>query len=194
MAYQVIKLTCPGCGYPITIDTKICPKCKRPIEISTFNSLSSWSVPLFTRWLNQISPAFPDHTTVNLGLAFCHLKLKRYDVAESYFEKAIEDNFDNSEIYFYAAVCKLKGKMAFLAERAKIKAIENLIESALMIEPKGIYHYFRAYIKYDFYERKKFNTKPHYTECLQQAVDAGLSDFDIAQLYDILGVERPAAL
>ena len=51
-----------------------------------------------------------------------------------------------------------------------------------------------AYIKYDYFERKCFKTSPNYMECLQMAADAGVSEFDIEQLYSILGVQRPECL
>ena len=63
-----------------------------------------------------------------------------------------------------------------------------------MIEPKGIYYYFLAYIKYDYFARKYFKTSPSYQEALAMANDAGLSAFDIEQLYGILGVVRPDCL
>ena len=60
-----------------------------------------------------------------------------------------------------------------------------------MIEPKGIYYYYLAYIKYDYFERKRFRTSPNYVEALQMATDAGLSEFDVEQLFAILNVARP---
>jgi len=127
-------------------------------------------------------------------LAMCYLKLSLYDKALAAFEKAIEDNFDNPETFFYAAICLLNGKKAFLAVRATITKIEEYINAAIMIEPRGIFYYFLAYIKYDFYERKSFNTYPHYTEALNTAFSSGVSQFDIEQLYSLLGVARPEQL
>ena len=121
----------------------------------------------------------------------CYLKLKMYDKALGAFEKAIEDNFDDSEIYFYAAICLLNGKKAFLNQRPTIDKILEYLNAALMIDPKGIYYYFMAYIKYDYFERKHFRTSPNYVDALQMANEAGLSDFDIEQLYTILNVARP---
>jgi tetratricopeptide (TPR) repeat protein len=124
----------------------------------------------------------------------CYLKLKLYDKALASFEKAIEDNFDNSETFFYAAICLLGGKKAFLAQRPVIDKIEEYINAALMIEPRGVYYYFLAYIKYDYYSRKFFKTSPTYQEALAQANNAGVSPFDIEQLYGIFGVSRPEVL
>ena len=90
---------------------------------------------------------YPDNTELNNSIAMCYLKLKLYDKAQAAFAKAIEDNFDNSETYFYAAISLLRGKKAFLAKRTDIDKIEEYIQAALMIEPKGIYYYLFAYIK-----------------------------------------------
>ena len=60
-----------------------------------------------------------------------------------------------------------------------------------MIEPKGIYYYLWAYIKQDYFARKSYKTSPTYQEVLATAQQAGLSNYDIEQLYAILGVQRP---
>jgi len=136
----------------------------------------------------------PNAKDLNNSVAMCYLKLKLYDKALGAFEKAMEDNFDNSEMYFNAAICLLGGKKAFLAQRPEIDKIEEYINAAMMIEPRGIYHYFQAYIKYDYFSRKFFKTFPTYQEALKNAKDAGVSPFDIEQLYGILGVPRPEVL
>jgi len=136
----------------------------------------------------------PDAKDLNNSIAMCYLKLKLHDKALAAFEKAIEDNFDNSESFFYAAICMLGGKKAFLAQRPQIEKIQEYINAALMIEPKGIYHYLLAYIKYDYFERKSLNTVPAYKELLAMAHASGVSPLDIEQLYGILGVSRPGAM
>ncbi len=135
-----------------------------------------------------------DSAELNNSIAMCYLKLRLYDKAQEAFTKTIEDNFDNSETYLYAAISLLRGRKAFLAKRTDIDKIEEYIQAALMIEPKGIYYYFWAYIKYDYYYRKSYRTSPNYKEVLEKAKQAGLSDFDIEQLYTILGVERPVCI
>jgi tetratricopeptide (TPR) repeat protein len=124
----------------------------------------------------------------------CYLKLKLFDKALSAFENAIEDNFDNSETFFYTAVSLLGGKKAFLASRSTIDKVEEYINAALLIEPRAIYYYFQAYIKYDYFSRKSFNTSPSYQDALASAENAGVSSFDIDQLYDVLAVQRPETL
>ncbi len=194
MAHQVVELECPGCGKAITTSTQQCPQCFREIVITTFNSVSSMSPLDINKQANAYRKAMvnnPDNKDLNMSIAFCYLKLKLYDKALPCFEKAIEDNFDNSEVYFYAAICLLKGKKAFLTPRSDIDKIEEYLQAAIMIEPKAIYHYFWAYIRYDHHHRKSYRMSPNYQELLGQAKQIGLSQTDVAELYGILGVDRP---
>ena len=195
MSQEVIEMNCPGCGARVSTGQSECEWCHQPIIISTFNSVYSMPLPQVNKYANAYRKALaenPDNTGLNNSVAMCYLKLKLYDKALPAFERAMEDNFDNSETFFYAAVCLLKGKKAFLAMRPEIDKIEEYINAALMIEPKGIYYYFLAYIKYDYFHRKYFKTSPTYQEALAMAAQAGYSPFDADQLFAILGVEKPA--
>jgi tetratricopeptide (TPR) repeat protein len=171
-----------------------CPGCKEPVMIPSFNTLQSMPPPLVNKYasayLEELA-ANPNNKELNTSIAFCYLKLKLYDKALPAFEKAIEDNFDNSETFFYAAVTLLKGQKAFVAPRANIDKIEEYINAALMIEPKGIYYCFQAYIKYDYFHRKYLNTSPKWEEALQSAIDADISEEEAIQLFTLLGVEMP---
>ena len=197
MAHHIVELECPGCGKAITTSTQQCPQCFREIVISTFNSVSGMSPLEINKQANAYRKAMvnnPNNQTLNMSIAFCYLKLKLYDKAIPCFEKAIEDNFDNSETYFYAAIALLKGKKAFLAPRSVIDKIEEYLQAAIMIEPKGIYHYFWAYIRYDHHFRKSYRMSPNYQELFAQAKQIGLSQTDVLELYKILEVERPSVL
>jgi tetratricopeptide (TPR) repeat protein len=190
MAVTSIRLECPSCGAAVSQGQKECASCCNPLAISTFNSVASMPMPLVNKYAVAAREALqkePNAQDLNNTVAFCYLKLKLYDKALVAFEKAMEDNFDNSETFFYAAVCLLKGKKAFVAPRDDINTIEEYINAALAIEPKGIYYYFGAYIKQDYYERKFLNTSPTSQELLATANEAGLSDFDVSQLRAILG-------
>lgn len=197
MSHQIVELNCPGCGARVSTSQKECDWCHKPIVISTFNSVYSMPMPEVNKYAGAYRKALaenPDNTDLNKSIAMCYLKLKMYDKALGAFEKAIEDNFDDSEVYFYAAICSLNGKKAFLQQRPTINKILEYMEAALMIEPKGIYYYFLAYIKYDYFKRKSFITNPTYLDYYQEALSVGVSEYDITQLYSILGVARPEYL
>ena len=197
MVTQVHDTTCRSCGAAADIGQTKCLYCKQPVLISTFNSVFSMPMPMVNQYAATYREALqnePDAKDLNNSVAMCYLKLKLYDKAIEAFEKAIEDNFDNSETFFYTAICQLKGQKAFMVKREIINKIEEYINAAMMIEPRGIYHYFLAYIKYDYFSRKFFNTSPTYQEALGNAIGAGVSPHDIEQLFAILGVSRPEAL
>lgn len=197
MAHQVIALKCPNCGDAVDTGQKVCKFCKQPVIISTFNSVYSMPIPLVNKYAGTYKQALsddPSNRELNNSIAMCYLKLKLNDKALNAFEKAMEDNFDNSETFFYAAICLLKGQKAFLTTKASIDKIEEYIKAAILLEPKGIYYYFWAYIKYDYYDRKCYNTSPTYQDALALAETAGVSPFDIEQLFGILGVQRPEPL
>lgn len=197
MSHQIVEINCPGCGARVSTGQKECEWCHKPIIISTFNSVYSMPMPEVNKFAGAYHKALienPDNQELNNSVAMCYLKLKLYDKALLAFEKAIENNFNNSETFFYAAICLLQGKKAFLQQRPTIDKILEYINAALMIEPKGIYYYFLAYIKYDYFQRKYFKTSPTYQETLVMAVETGLSEFDVEQLYGILSVARPEYL
>lgn len=194
MSSQVIELNCPGCGARVSIDQKECEWCHKPVVISTFNSVYSMTAPEANKYAGAYRKAIsenPDSAELQSSAGMCYLKLGLYDQALSAFEKAIADNFDNSETYVFAAVCVLKGKKAFLSTRAEIDKALGYIDAALMIEPKGIYYYFQAYIKYDYFKRKFLNVSPDYNQCLSLAEQCGVSDYDKEVLFSTLKVANP---
>lgn len=197
MTERVLALNCPNCGASVDTGQKDCKFCKQPVVISSFNSVYAMPMPLLNKYANtyrQTLSGDPDNKELNNSIAMCYLKMKLYDKALAAFEKAMEENFDNSETFFYAAVCLLKGQKAFLAQRQTIDRIEEYINAATMIEPRGVYYCFLAYIKYDYFSRKFFNTSPTYQEAYAEAQQRGLPPFDVEQLYTILGVSRPDSI
>ena len=199
MSAKIMELNCPGCGASVAVSDKNCKFCKAPVVISTFDSVQHLTTPALNKYASTYQKALqdsPEDRDLNMSLAMVYLKLKLYDKAILAFEKAVENNFDNSEVFFYLAIALLQGKKAFLSTRAVIDKIEESLNASIMIEPKGIYYYLWAYIKYDYFERKSFVTAPNYTDMLNSGREATptMSETDKAQLYQLLGVEKPDVL
>lgn len=196
MSQQVVDLKCPGCGNPVSSRDKTCIYCGNPVMITSFNSVADMSMPLLNKYVNSYRAglAKEDNPEIQNAMGICYLKLKLYDKATLAFDSAIEENPDNSENYFYDAVSLLKGKKAYLSLRPVIDKIEEYIQAALSIEPRGIYYYFWAYIRYDYHKRKFFNVSPEYSEILLMAEEAGVSEYDKDMLYNMLNVSRPDCL
>lgn len=197
MGAQIVELNCPGCGARVSIGQSECEYCHKPIVVTTFNSISNLSVPELNKYTNEYKKILkedPENPSINGSIAMCYLKLKMYEKAEMAFEKAIEDNFDNSEMYFYAALCLLNGKKPFVQTREVIDKIIEYTNAAIQIESRGIYYYFEAYIKQDYFQRKFLKTSPTYQELLELAKTSGVSEADITMVFEILGLEKPTNL
>jgi len=191
---EVYDLECPGCAAPLSMGMKNCPKCFRPIIVSSFKSFNGLSAQELNKQKNTYSKALanqPNNIDLILSSAFCFLKLGLYDNAIEAFEKVFNNNFDNSEAYFYAAIALLKGKKAFVTERKVIDRALEYLEAATMLEPKGIYYLFQSYLKYDYYNRKYININPDYKEMYQMACENGLSEYDVEGLFEMLHVTKP---
>ncbi len=197
MPVQVTVMRCPSCGGTVDTVNKVCEYCGNTLMITSFNSVASMPMPQIGKHIASYQQALtqePDNRELNTSVAMCFLKLKQYDHALEAFEKAMPYNFDNSEVFFYAAVCLLQGKIPFVHLRPTIDKILSYMDSAIMIEPRGIYYYFLAYIKLDYFKRKFLNVKPDYSQLLAQAKQAGVTSDEINQLFAVLGTQRPAGL
>jgi tetratricopeptide (TPR) repeat protein len=131
MVYQVIDLRCPGDGAPLSPDQKKCHFCGSPVVITSFNNAYSVDLNKSAMAAHKALTENPNSQPLNNFVAMCYLKLKLYDKALHAFEKAVEDNFDNPETFFYAAISLLKGKKAFLALRPDIDKIIEYLNAAV---------------------------------------------------------------
>lgn len=172
---------CPGCGASVNPNTKECQYCGNPVIIKTIDTINKFT-PL---QLNKYALSYrkqlvvdPSDRELNRSMGLCFLKLKLYDKANEAFQRAITDNFEDANSYFYAAVGLLRGKKAFVTPRPDIdKAIEYL-NAANMIAPDANYYALLAYIKKDYFQRKYLRITPNWEEELKSAQLLGYVDFN----------------
>lgn len=194
---EIIEIKCPGCGARLQINQKECEYCHAPVIISSMSdifNMSAANVSKYSKSYESDLTENPDNAELNNSLAMCYLKMGFYDKALEKFDKAIEQDLNNPETYLYAAVCVLAGRKPFLTPRPDIDRIEKYINAALMLGENGLFRYFQAYIKYDYFKRKFFKTTPTWEECLAQAKQDGFSPADVNQLFSILKQEIPSCM
>ena len=176
----------------------VCEYCGKPVVITSFNSIVDRAAPEVNKLLRALErdpesggelSALADFTKGS-----CYLKLKLYDKAIEKFETAIDQNLDNPEAYFYAAVCHLKGRKACLTPLPDLRKALEYIDAANSIEPRGVFSYLAAYIKNDFFAKKCLRIDPDWRQEMATAVANNLSPADAALLFQTLGVPQPAAL
>lgn len=197
MPIEIVTMRCPTCGGEIDLEEECCSWCFNKIQITTYEEVEKMT-PIEVRKhmdsYNEVLQEAPDNKVVNTSAGLCFLKLKQYDMAHAAFVKAMEHNYDNAEVYYYGAIALLQGKMPFLHMRPTIDKALSYLDTATMIDPKGIYYYFMAYIKYDYFKRKFLNTTPDYNQLFAQARQAGITQDEVSQLYSLLNTQRPACL
>jgi tetratricopeptide (TPR) repeat protein len=202
MVVKVIDLRCSGCNGALATSEYFCKFCGNAVVTSSFNSIYAATAQDAMRLARSLDKDLAENSTddvisqINATQAFCYLKLRRYDEALSKFKMAIADNFDNPEPHFYAAVCLLRGKKAFLTPLADIKLAMEYINSAQMIENRGVFNYFLSYIKLDFHARRCLRISPDWQDELVAAHSAApsVSPTDAEMLFETLGVDCPAEL
>lgn len=183
-------MKCPSCGASITTHTKQCDYCQSDILVKSFKNLAAMPLPQVNKYMaayQSASAEHPDNNDVNASVGLCFLRLKKYDQALNYLEKAQADNFEDATPFFYAAVARLKGRKPFLLNRQEIDQIMTDLEAAMSIEPKAEQYYFMSYIKRDYFKRKFLNTTPSWEEYMQEAVDNGLSAADVEEFHAMVG-------
>lgn len=191
--YTIQELRCPGCGENWSVEMKVCPSCRRPVMISSIasvNSISPLELKKYSENYQKILSNTEDRQAEK-SLALCFIKLKLYKKALSILEKSLEYEVSDAEGYFLACVCLLEGKKPFLTQRPIIDKIEEYLEACMAMQQKGIYAYFSAYVKYDYFERKGYSTSPNYEEYLALANEWGCSAIDKQQLFELLNVSPP---
>lgn len=198
MPVQVVDCKCSGCGAGVAPSMTVCEYCGKPVVITSFNSIVDRAAPEVNKLLRALEKD-PDTAGDLSALAdftkgSCYLKLKLYDKAIEKFESAIEQNLDNPEAYFYAAVCQLKGRKACLTPLPNLKKALEYIEAANSIEPRGVFYLLAAYIKLDFFAKKYLRIDPDWRQEMDQALAANLSTADADTLFGILGVPCPIEL
>ena len=186
---RVIDLPCPGCGAPSSTAAFACKYCGRQVVISSFSNL----IGLGTSDLKKYASAYraglhqvPDDPTLNSALGMCYLKLGLYAEASSHLLTAMDEDVENSETYFYAAVALLEGKKAFVAPMATVRKCEEYLEAAVRLEPRGVYYLMLAYLAYDYDERKSLNRAVGYREYIRLAAAHQLTQTDTGLLMEVL--------
>lgn len=193
---QVISIKCPNCGASLSTSDEICGYCNSPVIIKTFESIANMSLPQLNKYVRSYSDQSENSAVEKFfahSVGICFLKLKIYDKAIQAFEKTIEEDFNNVDAYFYAAVSLLQGKKAFLLSRSDADKAIQYLNAAYSIKPNEIYTYFHAYIKLDYFKRKFFNVPPSFEQLIAQC-SGKVPEADKQEFFGLLGVERPSAI
>lgn len=97
----------------------------------------------------------------------------------------------NPDAYYFGAIAELGGKKAFLAPLRCVRAADRLIHAALAIEDRPEFHYFLAYLRFDYFARKHLRPPAPWQLSFAEAWAKGLTQSRIDSLFTLLSVENP---
>ncbi len=120
-----------------------------------------------------------------------HLRLGLHAKALEDFRLAMNGDAENPDLYYLSSVATLSGRKAFLAPLARIREAEELIQAALRLEQRGVFHYFLAYVSSDYYERKSLKAPTPWRLSLARAWSLGVTHDEIDSLFKLLSVKDP---
>jgi hypothetical protein len=120
-----------------------------------------------------------------------HIRLRMHARALDDLKLAMSADGVNPDVYYLSAVAKLNGQKAFVASLACIREVEELIQAAIVLEEKGLYHYFLAYVRYDYYERKSLHGPTAWQFSLSRAWSLGVELDELTSLFTLLSVANP---
>jgi hypothetical protein len=120
-----------------------------------------------------------------------HLQLGLHAKALEDFRLAMNAGAQSPDLYYLSAVATLDGRKAFLASLACIREAEDLLHAALRLESRGVFHYFLAYLGFDYYERKSLRAPTPWPTSLGRAWSLGVTQGEIDSLFELLSVNDP---
>lgn len=180
---------CPQCGAPNSFNSNECQYCHSEFIVSSLSSLTRFDkrgVDKYIASYKKLAAKDPNNQELNAALGMCYFKLDLFDFALKFFQKAMDDMVENSDLYFYSAICLFKGKRPFLNPLTTIRNAEEFLDAAISLNSNdGKYYYAHALIKYDYYYQKRLNTSPNFQELLNEAEHYGVR-FDDKELVESL--------
>ena len=187
--------------YEITVDQ--CPQCHRPVGPNdetcgsghpirrTPRNIASAGIPELNKYIiayGNLAKEHPESKLANAQMGMCFAKLKQYDKALTFLDKATEDNWEDDGAWFMTAVCLLRGKKPFLAQRQDINKAIDCLNTANQINPSSLNYVLLGFIKEDYFERKYLNVSPSAAEEYAKASEYGNIDDDKSTLASLLGL------
>jgi tetratricopeptide (TPR) repeat protein len=133
-----------------------------------------------------------------VDMAAKHFAAGEQHLALGMFREAVEDfrqvrihDPRHQAAYYLGAVAALDGQKAFRASLQCIREAERLIHGAIELQDSAICHYFLAYLKYDYYERKSLEVPGAWRAPFLQAGRRGITPDQVDALFRLLSVENP---
>ncbi len=192
--------TCPQCGW--TFDTEAlqantCKKCRSAILITSVAYLEKFDHPAIQKYIASNVEALksdPDDQDALLSMGLCYLRLGLFDMAERFLGKLIDAHPEAASGYYYKAIGCLKGHRPRTVTLNTIRAAEQLLLTAMTLEPNnGRHDIVLAAIRHDYYVVNGLRVPdPSPAELLDGAQSKHLDRNEIARGLALMSIPEPS--
>lgn len=155
MKLRLTTLKCPACGAVIKQNQQVCEYCRSQL-IKVYEK-SEGSAIDFQQMLTD--------GLYNNIIEECKNLLQNYP--------------NDPDLNYYYAISLLQGQKPFLLDRKIIDDCVKHLDRSIKYGSKAIFYFLRAYIEYDYFERKFLNRDPDYKYYLEKAEENGITKEDI---------------
>jgi tetratricopeptide (TPR) repeat protein len=149
---------CSQCGCPFddeALRKNSCKKCRSAILITSVAYLEKFERPAIQKYISQYSDILkrdPDDRDALLSMGICYLKLGLFDNADKFLERLVNAHPTEASGYYYKAICCLKGRRPKTAPLNTIREAEQLMTTAMTLEPGNARHdVMLAALRHDYY-------------------------------------------
>ena len=149
---------CPQCGW--TFDTEAlqnntCKKCRSALLITSVAYLEKFDRPAIQKYVsryNELLKSAPENRDALLSLGVCYLRLGLFDLADKFLARLVNAHPEDAAGYYYKAICCLKGRRPRTVSLNAIREAEQLILTAIVLEPGNARHdLLLAAVRHDYY-------------------------------------------
>lgn len=154
---------CPQCGAPAKPSEKKCGYCKAEFFISNIAYLGNFDPTGLGKYLKhykEITTKEPNSTEGLLGLGLCYLRMGTYPLAQTCFQKIVENSPDIPQGYYYLALVIIKGRRIKTITLNETRQIENYLNLAIQLGGNTEYKLLLAMVKRDYYEMNGMKDPP----------------------------------
>jgi len=154
---------CPQCGAPTKPSDKKCNYCKAEFFVSNIAYLANFASGGLEKYLKHyrdITVKDPGNPEGLLGLGLCYLCKGLYPLAQSCFQKIIENSPEMPQGYYYLALTLIKGRRIKTITLNETRQIESYLSLAIQLGGNPEYKLLLAMMKRDYYEMNGLKVPP----------------------------------
>ncbi len=149
---------CPQCGWTFdneALQANSCKKCRSALLITSVAYLEKFDRPAIQKYIARNSEVLkrdPEDHDALLSMGLCYLRLGLCEMAEKFLERLIDAHPESASGYYYKAIASLRGRRPRVVTLTVVRAAEQLLLSAMTIEPgNGRHDVVLAAMRHDYY-------------------------------------------